>query len=103
MQGYQTVQLTYTADMRLYFLLQNAIYILYLNHLIGGDAFLCTDVRDDISRHPAKMDCLESVSDIAQMLTAAVYTKPRESTFLKWNILEIGSTITQMEQDHDRL
>lgn len=76
MQSYQAVQLTAAVDMKLHFLPKNAIYLFNLSHLIGGDGFLCTDVRGDISRHPSKMDCLESVSEIAQMLTAGYMPSP---------------------------
>lgn len=58
---------------------KTGIYLLNLSHLIGGDGFLCTDVRGDIFRHPAKMECLESLSAIAQMLTAGDMPSPKRA------------------------
>lgn len=58
---------------------KTGIYLFNLSHLIGGDGFLCTDVRGDILRHPAKMQCLELVSAIAQMLTAGDMPSPKRA------------------------
>lgn len=49
------------------------------------------------------MDCLESVSKIAQMLTAGYMPSPVRAHSSSENILEIGTAICQMEQDYKRL
>lgn len=49
------------------------------------------------------MECLESVSAIAQMLTAGDMPGPKRAHPSSETFLEIGSTICQMEQDYDAL
>lgn len=49
------------------------------------------------------MECFESVSAIAQMLTAGDMPSPKRAHPSRETFLEIGSTICQMEQDYDAL
>ena len=54
-------------------------------------------------RHPAKMEGLEPVSAIAQMLTAGDMPSPQRTHPSSETFWEIGSTVCQMEQDYDTL
>lgn len=53
--------------------------------------------------NPAKMECLESVSGIAQMLTAGDMLSTEGAHPSSEAYLEIGSSLCQMEQEYDAL
>lgn len=103
-EAIRAVQLTDAVDIRLHFLSKRMPFIssTWATWLVEM-AFFVQMSGGDISRHPAKMECLESVSAISQMLTAEDMLSPKREHPSSETFLEIGSTLCQMEQDYDAL